>query len=174
MKSFKFFWNTHKWTGLSLGLILACTAVTGFLLLVKKQVAWIQPPTMEGAEGEPSAFITMQRLFDAVLAQHHADFTSVADIDRVDFRPRDRVFKVMSRNNYAELQVCAVTGNVLHTDWRPSDLLEDIHDGSFVGGWFHTWVMPVVACGLLFLTFSGAWLWMEPIVRRRRRKQQSA
>ena len=176
MKTFKFFWTTHKWTGISLALIFAVMAVTGFLLLVKKQVAWVQPPTMQGAAGpgvEPSQFITMERLFEAVLAEGHSDFTSLGDVDRVDFRPGDRVFKVVSRSNYAEVQVCAVTGNVLHVDWRPSDLLEDIHDGSIVGGWFHSWVMPVVACGLLFLTFSGVWLWIEPMVRRRARKRRA-
>ena len=174
MKTFKFFWNAHKWTGITLAAIFACTACTGFLLIIKKRVDWIQPPTVKGAAGSHAEFITMQQLFESVLAHDHDDFTSLEDIDRIDFRPRDRSFKVISLHNYSELQIDAVTGDVLSVAWRPSDLLEDIHDGSYVGEWFHTWIMPVVACGLLFLVCSGLWLWIEPIVRKRRRKARAA
>ena len=45
MSSFKFFWTVHKWTGLIAAAFFACTATTGFLLLIKKKVDWIQPPT---------------------------------------------------------------------------------------------------------------------------------
>ena len=48
MKSFKLFWTAHKWTGIVLAIVFASTAVTGFLLLVKKEFAWIQPPTNTG------------------------------------------------------------------------------------------------------------------------------
>jgi uncharacterized iron-regulated membrane protein len=167
MRTFKFFWNAHKWTGLTLAIIFACTACTGFLLIIKKRATWIQPPTVTGAPGSPEQFISTQQLFAAVLAHEHPDFISIDDVDRVDFRPGDRTFKVISRHNYSEVQVCAISGEVLSIAWRPSDLIEDLHDGSYLGGWFHEWVMPVVACGLLFLVCSGLWLWIEPFVRRR-------
>lgn len=170
MKTFKFFWTTHKWTGITLAAVFACTAVTGFLLLIKKQAEWIQPSTVKGAPGDVTNFITNQRLFDAVLSHNHPDFRTMEDIDRVDFRPRDRTFKVTSLHNYSEIQVCAITGEVLHVAWRASDIFEDLHDGSFFGEWVHAYVMPVVSFGLLFLVFSGLWLWIEPIVRRRRRR----
>lgn len=70
--------------------------------------------------------------------------------------------------------MCAITDRILGQDWRPSDLLEDIHDGSFFGGWVHDWVMPIVPMTLLFLVFSGIWLWIEPIVRKRRRRARQA
>ena len=96
-----------------------------------------------------------------------------ADIDRVDVRPDKRLYKVLSAHHYAEMQLCAVTGEVLGVSWRPSDLLENIHDGSFCGNWAHDWHMPAVSAALLFLVCSGMWLWIEPALYRRRRRKQA-
>ena len=169
IKSFKFFWTAHKWTGIISALLFVIIACTGFMLLIKKRSDWIQPPTQIGAPGVVAEFISVDAAVQAVLAQQHVDFQSVSDVDRIDVRVEDRVYKITSRHNYTEIQVCAVTGNVLSTSWRPSDLFEDIHDGSFFGGWVHDWIMPIVPAALLFLVCSGIWLWIEPIVRRRRR-----
>ncbi len=174
MSSFKLFWNIHKWTGIIAALFFAVTATTGFMLLIKKRVAWIQPPTMDGGNGGVESFITNQELFEIVFSQDHADFQSLEDIDRVDFRPNQQVFKVRSEHNHSELQISAVTGEVLISSWRPSDLIEQIHDGSFLAGWIHDWVMPLVSFALLFLVFSGLWLWIEPKLRKRRRKKRQA
>ncbi len=173
VKTFKFFWTTHKWAGIIAAVIFVLIACTGFLLLLKKEYAWIQPPTMKGAPGEPADFITAATLFDIVLAEDHPDFQSLDDVDRVDFRPGKRIYKVQSQHNYMEMQVDAVTGDVLHVQARMSDLLENLHDGSFFGDWVHAYVFPIVALVLLFLVFSGLWLWIEPIVRRRRRKARA-
>ena len=169
---FKFFWTTHKWTGIVLSIAFTCTAVTGFMLLFKKKVDWLQPPTQTDIAGDTADFITMQQMFDIVWEQEHADFTSLADIDRVDFRPNDRVFKVRSKHHNAELQVGAISGGVLSVSQRTSDLVENIHDGSFFAGWVHSWIMPLAAIGLLFMIFSGLWLWIEPTIRKRRRKRR--
>ncbi len=175
MSSFKLFWTLHRWTGIIAAAFFACTATTGFLLLMKKKVDWIQPPMMIGAAGGVSEFITNQQLFESVFAQEHPDFQSIEDIDRVDFRPNDRVFKVRSEHNWSEIQVDAVTGEVLSSrKVRRSDLIEQIHDGSFWADWVHEWVMPVISFALLFMVFSGLWLWIEPSVRKRRRKKRQA
>lgn len=174
MSSFKLFWNLHKWTGIALAAVFAMISVTGFMLLIKKKSTWIQPPTMKGTAGEPGDFITPAELFDIVLGQGHADFATMDDIDRVDFRPGKRIYKVQSTENHAEIQIDAVTGDVLHVDVRRSDFIENLHDGSFFSDWVHGWIMPVVAFALLFLTLSGLWLWIEPKLRRRRRLKKYA
>jgi len=173
VKSFKILWNAHKWTGIILAVIFLMTATTGFMLLIKKRNNWIQPPTQEGRPGAVVEFISIERAMRSVFTQDHGDFRSMDDIDRIDIRPGKRVFKVRSNHNYSEIQVCAITGDVLSVGWRPSDLFESIHDGSFFGRFVHNWVMPVVTIALVFLVFSGVWLWVEPIVRRRRRKRRT-
>ena len=93
---------------------------------------------------------------------------------RVDFRPGKRVHKVRSVHNHAEMQVDAVTGEILNVAWRPSDLLENLHDGSFFSDTAHAWLMPIVAVGLLFLSGSGIYLWLSPIFRKRKRRRRRA
>lgn len=178
MTSFKFFWTTHKWTGIIVAIVLLNMALSGFLLLMKKKFDWIQPPTMTGQKGETGTyrdFISTEHLFDLVLAQDHPDFQSLEDIDRVDFRPGRRVFKVRSEHHLAEMQIDAVSGEVLHQHMkRRSDFLESLHDGSFYGEWAHEWLMPATSICLVFLICSGLYLWIEPTIRKRRRKKRKA
>jgi uncharacterized iron-regulated membrane protein len=168
-RSFKLFWNIHKWTGIVLATILLVTAVTGFLLLIKKKVSWIQPPTCQGTPGSVEDLVSMQRVLAAVFAQDHLDFQGLEDIDRVDFRPEQRVHKVRSVHHYSEMQVCATTGEVLSVATRRSDLFEAIHDGSFWAGWWHDWIMPPASGALAVMIASGLWLWIEPKLWRRKR-----
>ena len=34
--------------------------------------------------------------------------------------------------------------------------------------------MPAFAVSLVYLVFSGIWLWLEPVVKRRRRRKRDA
>ena len=169
MKLFKLLWSTHKWTGIVLGVVFLNIAITGTFLLLKKDYEWIQPRTQSGASGDVSSFITNQKLFEVVLAEGHPDFKTVEDIDRVDFRPSKRVHKVRSVHNYSEIQVDAVTGEILSLEMRRSDWFERLHDGSLYGSWAHDWLMPVAACGLVFLVLSGLYIWYFPGWKKRRR-----
>jgi len=170
---YKFFRQGHKWTGIVLGLILLNIAVTGFLLLLKKDHDWIQPPTLKGVSGGVEAFITNQELFAIVLDQDHPDFAAIDDVDRVDFRRGQRVCKVRSVRNHREIQVDAVRGAVLGTAVRNSDLIESLHDGSFYGDWAHDWLMPATSISLVLLFGTGLYLWLQPKYRRSRRRNGS-
>jgi uncharacterized iron-regulated membrane protein len=172
MQTYKFFWKTHKWVGILLSLVFLNVAVSGILLLKKKSFAWIQPPTMTGTEGAVNDFIGTQRLFEIVLSQGNTDFRNMEDIDRVDFRPDKRVFKVQSKHNYAEIQVDAVSGAILSVAGRTSDLLEAVHDGSYYAGWLHAVLMPVAGGGLIFVSLSGLYLSVATWMRRRRQKNK--
>ena len=172
MRTYKFFWKTHKWTGIVLSVVFLNIAISGILLLEKKNFAWIQPPTMTGAEGGAKDFIATQELFEIVFSQGNDDFMNIEDIDRVDFRPGKRVFKVRSKHNYAEIQVDAVTGAILSVDSRPSDLLEALHDGSYYAESVHAILMPVTGGGLILLSVSGLYLWLATWMRKQRQKRK--
>lgn len=167
MRLLRFFRRVHRWVGVVFTLWLTLIAATGLLLLFKKQSDWIQPPTRRDAPGRVADFISQADLLAIVLAQDHPAFGSLADVDRVDLRPDRRVYKVISRRGHAEIQVGAVSGDVLSVDVRRSDLLERLHDGSFFGGFVHRWLMPAVAVGTVVLVVSGAWVWLAPLLRRR-------
>jgi uncharacterized iron-regulated membrane protein len=167
MKLYKYVRNTHKWVSIIFSVAFINMSVTGLLLLVKKKYDWIQPPTQEDVKGDAEDFINIQQLFEIVLNQGHEDFKSYEDIDRIDFRSSKRVYKVQSKYNHSEIQVGAVTGAVLSEDQRLSDMLEDIHDGSFFGAVVHDWLMPLMAFSLFFLSISGIYLWLQPQIRKR-------
>lgn len=175
MSLLKFFRKTHKWVGIGAALILLNVSITGLLLLEKKAFDWIQPTAHEGSAGAAEDFIDLQTLLAVVFAQGHEDFKTVVDIERVDFRPDKRVHRVHSRNHFSEMQIDAITGEVLHVGRRRSDLFENLHDGtfygSFFGGWVHLLLMPVAAVALLFLTISGLYLWLTPLLNKRARRK---
>jgi uncharacterized iron-regulated membrane protein len=172
MRVYQYFRKTHKWVGILLSVVFLNSALTGILLLEKKNYAWIQPPTLTGAERKAEDFISTRNLVEIVLSQDSTNFRSLEDIDRIDFRLDQRVFKVHSKHNYAEIQVDAVTGEILSTAWRPSDLLEDMHDGSYYAGWLHATLMPVAGGGLVLLSVSGIYLWLAAWLRKRRQKRK--
>ena len=176
MNAFRFFWDTHRWIGISIAVFLVISASTGFLLLLKKEFAWIQPPTQKGSAGEVKDFISIQEAWERCQASGHVDFRSIEDLDRIDVRPGRRVYKVRSRHNTSEIQVDAITGEILSQEERVSDWLEELHDGSWIGKPVHDYVMPLVALGVLFLVFSGLFLWLQPKYKRwqRRRRDRHA
>lgn len=166
MRVFRTIWLVHRWLGVAAGLVLLLTASTGLLLLVKKDYDWIQPPVVRGAEGPPSALQPLAAVYDAVFALDLPQFRSEADIARVDFRPRERVHKVVSRHDDLEVQVCAITLRTTGPRPRRSDWLERLHDGSWLGDFAHDRVMPVVALILFYLAGSGYVMWLWPKYKR--------
>jgi uncharacterized iron-regulated membrane protein len=166
MNGYRIWRKTHKWIGIIYSLVLLNFSITGLLLLEKKEYEWIQPATRVGAEGVEKDFIDMQNLMEVVYSHGHQDFQNLSDIDRIDFRPGKRVYKVRSQHNHSEIQVDAVTGKIMHVDRRMSDLLESLHDGSFFGDWIHSIFMPLVAIAVILLTLSGLYLWLVPVLRK--------
>jgi uncharacterized iron-regulated membrane protein len=159
--------QVHKWIGIVLALFLALIALTGFLLAIKGRVAWMRPPeataqTVESAE----EVISIAQAVDAVLALERPEIRSVRDIDRIDYRPRRNIFKVLSREGYLEVQVDGRTAEVLSTSFRGDQLVEDIHDLSFFAEFAHALLLPFVALGLLALSVSGIVIFGTPVFRR--------
>ena len=173
MWGFRWFWNTHKWTGLTLGLVFVLSAVTGVLLLVKKEFSYLQPPTQKGTPGAVSSFLSIDEVTRAALSVGHPRFQSEDDIDRIDVRPAKYVFKVRAKEEDAEIQVCATTGHILSVSVRRSDFLERLHDGSWISNSFKTFAMPLAGLGLLYLVFSGYWIWLQPKLARAKRKRKA-
>jgi uncharacterized iron-regulated membrane protein len=171
MRVFRTIWMLHRWLGLAAGLVLMLVSITGFLLLVKKDYDWIQPPTMACAEGSVDDLQPLPKVYEAVFALGLPQFRSEHDIARIDFRPNKRLHKVVSKHDDLEVQVCAITLRTSAPRERRSDWLEALHDGSWFGDFAHAWVMPVVALLLLFLAGSGYVMWAVPKWKKWRRRR---
>ena len=157
----------HRWVGFCAALFLLVLATTGFLLANKSRWAWMRPPVVKAeAVAVAAEIVTVERVVEAVFALNLVEIRSLGDIDRVDYRPKDNVFKVVSKEGYREVQVDGKTGQVLASSFRPDQFAEDIHDLSFFGKFAHAWLLPLVAIALATLAASGIGLFLTPIVRR--------
>ena len=156
----------HRWSAIAIAAPLLVIVATGLLLLWKKDVAWIQPPSATAtAPGELS--VGFDALLAAIRAVPEAEVASWEDVERLDVRPDKSLVKARCRNGF-EVQLDGTSGAVLQVRYRRSDLIEALHDGS----WFHEraklGVFFPTALVLLFLWLSGIYLWILPIWARRR------
>lgn len=166
-----FFRKTHRWGAFLVAAPFLLVVVSGLLLQLKKELSWVQPPTKKGRGKEPT--LPMDELLAVVKDRREVGVSSWADIDRLDIRPKDGVVKVQCKNRY-EVQVDFQTGDVLQVEYRRSDLIESLHDGSWFGEEAKLWVFLPAAAVVLGLWFTGMYLFALPYAVRWRRKRPGA
>lgn len=154
----------HKWGSIVAALPLLVIICSGILLQFKKDAAWIQPPTQKGSGGAPS--ISFDRILGATRSVSEAGIFDWSDIERLDVRPDNGMVKVRGKNRW-EVQVDTRTGEVLQSALRRSDLIEDIHVGSFFHDTVKLWIFLPVAVILLCLWATGFYLFLLPYLRRK-------
>lgn len=166
-------WNRrlHRWAAVGSVLPLGLVIATGLVLQVKKQSAWVQPPTMRS--GAPALSIGFDAMLEAARGVPEAGIDSWDDVDRVDVRPGRGVAKVRGNSRW-EVQVDTGTGEVLSAAYRRSDLIESLHDGSFFGEWAKLGVFLPSGVLLGVMWATGVWLWWMPHAARRRRSGNRA
>ncbi len=118
----------HRWGSIAIALPTLIVLVSGVVLQWKKQSSWIQPKTWAGTNQAPQ--ISFPDVLAIVKSVPEAGVQSWAEIDRLDVRPSKGMLKVRCKNRW-EIQLDAVTGDVLQVAYRRSDLIESVHDGSF-------------------------------------------
>src|SRR5262245_53283076 len=92
----------HRWGALLVAAPFLVVIVTGILLQVKKDFAWVQPSTQKRPGKEPK--VSFDAILKAVQDIPEAEVKSWSDIDRLDVRPKDGVAKVTCKNRY-EVQI---------------------------------------------------------------------
>jgi hypothetical protein len=136
------------------------------LLLVKKQVSWIQPPTKRGQSEIPS--LDFAQVLEIARTVPEAEIRSWEDIDRLDVRPGRGIIKIRSENNW-EIQIDHASGEILNTAYRRSDIIESIHDGSIFHPLAKPWLFLLFAFGFLVLWITGVYLFVIAHQRNKRR-----
>ncbi len=170
-----FSWNRwsrklHRWGALLICAPLLLVILSGVLLQVKKQSTWIQPKTVKGVGDNPE--INWQQILDATASVAVAEVAAWSDVDRIDVRPGKGMAKVQCKNRW-EVQVDLSTGDVLAFNYRRSDFIESLHDGSVFSDGAKLWLFLPNGLVLLGLWFTGMYLWWLPIgVRRKKRLRQ--
>lgn len=160
----------HFWAALIIFLPVCVVIGSGILLQVKKEFDWIQPPTQKGSERTPS--ITFNEILTVAQSVPDAEIKSWADIDIIDVRPNKGSIKIRS-NNHWELQIDGVTGKVLSSTYRRSDMIESIHDGTFFHQHARLWLFLPAAIILFFMWLSGGYMLFPTLIHKFKRRKKS-
>ena len=163
--------KTHYWGALLCALPIVVVLGTGLLLQVKKQFSWIQPTTIKTQSRTPQ--ISFEEILTISKTIPEANITQWADIERLDVRPSKGVIKVRSNTDW-EVQLDQGSGAVLAVNYRRSDVIESIHDGSFFSDSAKLYIFLPAAVILSWLWISGMYLFFKTLIVRRKHKQKMA
>ena len=164
---------THRWGSFVILIPSAVIFTSGVMLQLKKEAAWIQPTTQEGAA--TGASLPFDRILAVVREVPESEVRTWDDIDRLDVRPGKGMLKVRCKNRW-EVQIDANNGEVLQVAYRRSDLIESIHDGSYFHDSAKLWIFLPAALILMLLWVTGVYLFALPYLARwnRSRRKKTA
>jgi uncharacterized iron-regulated membrane protein len=159
--------KVHYWASFIVALPLLVMIGSGLLLQSKKHWTWVQPAEQRGTGSVP--VIDLEGILASVKQVQELGVRDWNDVNRLDVRPGRGMVKVWLQNGW-EVQVDLGTGTVLQTAYRRSDLIETIHDGSFLAGdWTKLGLFLPAGLVLFLLWFSGLWMWWVPFKAKRKR-----
>lgn len=159
----------HQWASIVIVVPFIVIVGSGSLLLLKKEIEYIQPSSSKGIARAPSIS------FDIVLAQlttlPEINVSSWEDIDRLDVRPSKGIIKVQTKGDW-EIQLDAHNGDVLKVAIRRSDIIEAIHDGTYWQDSANLWLTLPLSIVLLFISITGIVLFFLPYYKRARNRRR--
>jgi uncharacterized iron-regulated membrane protein len=159
----------HKWASIAISIPLLVVLFTGILLLLKKEVSIIQPPTAKGISNQPS--ISFEQILTIAKSVEEAQISSWHDINRLDVRPSKGVTKIRSHNSI-EIQIDSSSGKILQIAQRNSELIESIHDGTFFEKNANLWLMLPLSFIVLVISITGIVLFFQPYIKTKRHSKK--
>jgi uncharacterized iron-regulated membrane protein len=162
--------KVHAWGLILVVVPLLVIGITGTLLQLKKQLAWVQPKEHVRAGSLPS--LGLEAILDKCRATKEAQIATWADVERIDIRPSRGLIKVTSVSAW-EIQMDAATGQVLSSAKRLSDVIEALHDGSWFGKLTKFAIFLPAGVVLCVGASSGLYLFGLPLTRRFNRWRRS-
>ncbi len=151
---------------MSLLVFIAIISLSGILLAWKDELQ-LKPPSEKSANTNLE-LLSLSKI-ETIAVNHIKDANLDTTINRIDYRPRKGIAKVRFETHFTELQIDCFSGKILSQKIRTADIIEMIHDGSIVDFLFNSksksvklFYSTLIGLGLLFLSFSGFWLWKKP------------
>lgn len=165
----------HRWGAILIAIPALIVIGTGVILQLKKDSTWVQPPTTRG-EVPGALTISFDDILEAARGVPEAKIESWDDVDRIDVRPDKGIVKIRPNTSLWEVQVDTTTGQVTQVAYRRSDIIEQIHDGSFFHDKAKIWIFLPNGIILFGLWLTGVYLWVLPFWAKRkgRLKRQAA
>ncbi|MDM3870469.1 PepSY-associated TM helix domain-containing protein [Porticoccus sp. W117] len=157
MKSQILYRKIHHWGSIIIALPLLATIGTGILLMLKKEIEWIQPATQQGEHRDAIPTQSFDQLFAIAKAIPEMELQHWSELERVDVKPGKGVVKFVAANNW-EAQIDTHSGELLLLAKRRSDVIEAIHDGSWFADWAKLGLFLPSGIVLLVLWLTGIYL----------------
>ena len=173
MRTQKLFRKIHHWGSFLISLPLIIMIGAGVLLMLKKEVEWIQPSSLKGIERNSVPMASMQDLFEAALSVEKAGFESWEQLSRADLKPGNGIIKFVSSTDW-EVQIDTHTAEVLKVAQRRSDVIEAIHDGSYFADWVKLWIFLPAGIGLFVLWITGIYLFFVLELKKMKSRRKLA
>lgn len=159
----------HYWGSAIIIIPLIIVLGSGILLQVKKQLPWVQPKTMKTKERNLT--LSFDEILKVSKTVKEANIKSWKDVKLLDVRPGKGITKIRAKNNW-EIQIHNKSAEILAVNFRRSDIIESIHDGS----WFHDnaklWLFLPSALILLIITLTGVYMFMKMLPSKIARKKR--
>ena len=161
----------HHWGSLAIMLQMGLIIIAGLLLMLKKEIEWIQPTTVKGVERLTVPVQTVEALFETASSIEELELDDWRNLDRVDFKPGKGVVKFVAANQW-EAQIDTSTGEILQVAYRRSDIIESLHDGSFFADWVKLYIFFPSGIVLLVLWATGIYLFFLPYMKSAEKKRK--
>jgi uncharacterized iron-regulated membrane protein len=171
MKTQVLFRKVHHWGSIIIALPLIIMIGAGILLMLKKEIEWIQPSNEKGVERKAIPMANMEDLFIAAKSIEKAGFTSWNKLERADLKPGKGIIKFVSATQW-EVQVDTSTAKVLQVAKRRSDIIESIHDGSYFADWMKLGLFLPVGIVLFILWLTGVYLFVLTEYKRAKMRKK--
>lgn len=163
--------KVHYWASAIVAIPLFIIICTGVVLQLKKHWTWVQPPEQRGSVTAP--VIELTDILEALKREPSLNVRSWDDVNRLDVRPDKGVVKAWLKSDW-EAQIDLGTGEILQVWMRRSDWIESIHDGSIFGDAVKLGLFFPTAVTLLLLWLGGMWMWLYPLLHKRRVRRRRA
>ena len=159
----------HYWGSAIIVIPLIIVLMSGLLLQVKKEFTWIQPKTMKTKYRDLT--LDFKQILAVSKTVEEAKIQSWKDVKLLDVRPGKGITKVRAKNNW-EIQIDNQSAEILAVNFRRSDIIEAIHDGS----WFHEYAklglfLPSAVI-LLLMMITGIYLFFKILPNKRKQRQR--
>ncbi len=162
--------STHKWASIVIAIPFLIILISGILLLLKKDVEYIQPASAKGSvKNQPS--ISFEQVLTIAKSVPEANIDSWQAIDRLDVRPGKGIIKIRAKSEW-EVQIDATTGEVLKTAYRRSDFIEQLHDFTYWQDSANLWFTLPLSIVLLLISITGVILFFLPYYKRYKNRQR--
>lgn len=166
----KLFRQIHYWLSLAVFVPAAIMFVAGGFLMLKKEIEWIQPGTERGVVEAQLPQTSFDEMLAAAREYPEAEIAEWSDIDRIDVRVEHGIAKLRGNSGW-EVQVDTSTSEVLKVAYRRSDIIEQIHDGSFFADWIKLYVFLPTGILLIIMWGTGGYLFLLPRIAKARKSR---